>query len=178
MYGLRQCGQYYFPAYEIYATNMSCRVQVRPIKGRCPATPMAIYSVAFGNGKASATHGEISAVFRNGNNSGRFLQELSDHLMSRRVKPLDIKPLVVVKLWCEFWVVLGNGRLKALKHFSTTTAQEAFAACGAHGLDTISAPPAILARFITSSTKGCLVWGRAGMVTSMMLALEASMSAA
>ena len=103
---------------------------VRPIKGRCPATPLSLYSVAFANGKASATHGGISAVFRNFNQSGRPLQEISNQLISRRVKPLDIKPLVVVKLWCEFWDVFGNRFLKALNDFSTTTAQEAFGAFG------------------------------------------------
>lgn len=51
------------------------------------------------------------------------------------LRPCDVKPLLVTKIMGEFYVVYGNRRLKALKHFQEQCQDEVEMNCIVHDYD-------------------------------------------
>ncbi|CAE6937276.1 unnamed protein product [Symbiodinium natans] len=69
-------------------------------------------------------HAQISRHFRSSPHRGQPLDKLLEDLISEKVCPLDITPLVGVEDEAKIWVVCGNRRLFVLRKFSQQVRDE------------------------------------------------------
>jgi len=103
-------------------------------------------------GSLLQTHQEVSATFLHGPHHGESVRGLTEKLLSGRVRPCEITPLVVVKFLAQNWVVFGNRRLKALKDYQMNVGHVVVMHCILHDLDsTLEAPYPLVAKLFDAA---------------------------
>ena len=103
--------------------------------------------------KVKFTHGEVSRKFLHGSHKGQSVDDLAKRL-GQGYDVSNITPLVVVKCIQEYWVVMGNRRLKSLKAFAASSQQHVRMKCIVHDLDLRhrSVPIDLITKFLDAAS--------------------------
>lgn len=99
------------------------------------------------------SHDAVNMHFAHGAHKGQSVQTLVEDLISGKLAPRDITPLVLLELKeGEYWAIFGNRRLKALKEFRERKRRPGPVLMDCLVWDKASAPASLACKLIASTT--------------------------